>query len=165
MSSTKSTESLKDSECEKGQLAIRPPISYVPPTDLHSSTESETIKVKLPDGTTVSVKAFSSGNNEENILHWAAILRLFDQKGLKLDVEVLAKGFKDLMGVLETIQKLLGKKKTTSDADQLELEETKQLVSDAKAEFLKAMQKPFDLVRQLNRRGENPMGQSCFGDV
>ena len=60
MSSTKSTESLKDSECEKGQLAIRPPISYVPPTDLHGSTESETIKVKLPDGTTVSVKAFSS---------------------------------------------------------------------------------------------------------
>jgi predicted nucleic acid-binding Zn-ribbon protein len=111
------------------------------------------------------VKAFSSGNNEENILHWAAILRLFDQKGLKLDVEVLAKAAKDLMGVLETIQKLLGKKKTTSDADQLELEETKQLVSDAKAEFLKAMQKPFDLVRQLNRRGENPMGQSCFGDV
>ena len=165
MSSTKSTESLKDSECEKGQLAIWPPISYVPPTDLHSSTESEIIKVKLPDGTTVSVKAFSSGNNRENILHWAAILRLFDQKGLKLDVEVLAKGFKDLMGVLETIQKLLGKKKTTSDADQLELEETKQLVSDAKAEFLKAMQKPFDLVRQLNRRGENPMGQSCFGDV
>ena len=165
MSSTKSTESLKDSECEKGQLAIWPPISYIPPTDLHSSTESEIIKVKLPDGTTVSVKAFSSGNNEENILHWAAILRLFDQKGLKLDVEVLAKAAKDLMGVLETIQKLLGKKKTTSDADQLELEETKQLVSDAKAEFLKAMQKPFDLVRQLNRRGENPMGQSCFGDV
>ena len=155
MSSTKSTKSLKDSEWEKGQLAIWPPISYVPPTDLHSSTESEIIKVKLPDGTTVSVKAFSSGNNEENILHWAAILRLFDQKGLKLDVEVLAKGFKDLMGVLETIQKLLGKKKTTSE----------QLVSDAKAEFLKAMQKPFDLVRQLNRRGENPMGQSCFGDV
>jgi hypothetical protein len=165
MSSTKSTESLKDSECEKGQLAIWPPISFVPPSDLHSSTESEIIKVKLPDGTTVSVKAFSSGNNEENILHWAAILRLFDQKGLKLDVEVLAKAAKDLMGVLETIQKLLGKKKTTSDADQLELEETKQLVSDAKAEFLKAMQKPFDLVRQLNRRGENPMGQSCFGDV
>ena len=48
MSSTKSTESLKDSECKKGQLAIQPPISYVPPTDLHSSTESETIKVKLP---------------------------------------------------------------------------------------------------------------------
>ncbi len=47
MSSTKSNEGLKDSECKKGQLAIWPPISYVPPTDLRSSTESETIKVRL----------------------------------------------------------------------------------------------------------------------
>jgi len=37
------------------------------------------------------VKAFSSGNNEDYILHWAAIFRLFDQKGLKSDVEVQAK--------------------------------------------------------------------------
>ena len=155
MSSTKSTESLKDSECEKGQLAIRPPISYVPPTDLHSSTESETIKVKLPDGTTVSVKAFSSGNNEDYILHWAAIFRLFEQKGLKSDVEVRAKLARDQMGVLEDIQKSLsgsaatGKKKTLSDAEKLEIEGTEKLVSEAKAEFLKAVLKPFDLVRQL----------------
>ena len=155
MSSTKSTESLKDSECEKGQLAIRPPISYVPPTDLHSSTESETIKVKLPDGTTVSVKAFSSGNNEDYILHWAAIFRLFEQKGLKSDVEVRAKLARDQMGVLEDIQKSLsgsaatGKKKTPTDAEKLELEGTEKLVSEAKAEFLKAVLKPFDLVRQL----------------
>ncbi len=83
---------------ELSKLAIRPPISYVPPTDLHSSTESETIKVKLPDGTTVSVKAFSSGNNEDYILHWAAIFRLFDQKGLKSDVEVRAKLAKNFGG-------------------------------------------------------------------
>ncbi len=88
MSSTKSAEGLKDSECEKGHLAIQPPISYVPSTDLHSSTESETIKVQFPDGTTVSVIAFSSGNNEDYILHWAAIFCLFHQKGLKSDVEV-----------------------------------------------------------------------------
>ncbi len=155
MSSTKSNESLKDSECEKAQLAIRPPISYVPPTDLHGSIESETIKVKLPDGTTVSVKAFSSGNNEDYILHWAAILRLFDQKGLKEDVEVRAKLARDQMGVLEDIHKMLGgstaagRKKTMTDSEKLELEETEKLVSEAKAEFLKAVQKPFDLVRQL----------------
>jgi len=90
MNSTKSTKSLKDSDCEKGQLAIQPPISYIPPTDLHGSTESETIKVKLPDETIVSVKAFSCGNNEDYILHWAAIFRLFDQMGLKSNVEVRA---------------------------------------------------------------------------
>ncbi len=155
MSSTKSTEGLKDSECEKGQLAIRPPISYVPPTDLHSSTESETIKVRLPDGTTVSMKAFSSRNNEDYILHWTAIFCLFDQKGLKSDVEVQAKSARDQMGVLDDIQKSLGgstatgQKKTPTDAEKLELEGTKKLVSEAKAEFLKAVQKPFNLVRQL----------------
>jgi len=108
MSSTQSTKSLKDSECEKGQLAIRPPISYVPPTDLHGSMESETIKVKLPDGTTVSVKAVASGNNEDYILHWVVIFRLFDQKGLKVDVEVRAKAARDQMGVLNDIHKALG---------------------------------------------------------
>jgi len=117
--------------------------------------ESETIKVRLPNGTTVSVKAFFSGNNEDYILHWAAIFRLFDQKGLKLDVEVRAKAARDQMGVLEDIHKSLGgstaagKKKTTTDADKLEHEGTKKLVSEAKAEFLKAVQKPFDLIRQL----------------
>ncbi len=152
---TKSTIGLKDLECKKGQLAIWPPISYVPPTDLHGSTESETIKVKLPDGTTVSVKAFSSGNNEDYILHWAAMFRLFEQKGLKPDVEVRAKAARDQMGVLEVIHKALSgstaadKKKTMTDAEKLELEGTEKLVSEAKAEFLKAVQKSFDIVRQI----------------
>ena len=59
------------------------------------------------------------------------------------------------MGVLENIQNSLGgstvtgKKKTPTEAEKLELEGTKKLVSEAKAEFLKAVQKPFDLVRQL----------------
>ncbi len=125
------------------------------PTDLHGSTESETIKVRLPDGTTVSVKAFSSGNNKDYILHWAAIFRLFDQKGLKSDVDVQAKSARDQMGVLEDIHKALGgstatgKKKTPTDAEKLELEGTEKLVSEVKAEFLKAVQKPFDLIRQL----------------
>ena len=69
------------------------------------------------------MKAFSSGNNEDYILHWAAIFRLFDQKGLKSDVEVRAKSARDQMGVLEDIQKSLGgsaatgKKKTPTDAE------------------------------------------------
>ena len=138
MTSTKSSEGLKDSECEKGQLAIRPPISYIPPTDLHGSTDAEVIKVKLPDGTTVSVKAFSSGNNEEYILHWAAIFRLFDQKGLKKEVSVLAKAVKDQMGLLKNVHKSVGpiasgkKGKALSESDSLEVEETEKMVHEAK---------------------------------
>jgi len=101
------------------------------------------------------VKAFSSRNNEDYILHWAAIFCLFDQKGLKSDVEVRAKSARDQMGVLKDIQKSLGgstatgKKKTPTDVEKLELEGIEKLVSKAKAEFLKAVQKPFDLVCQL----------------
>jgi len=86
------------------------------------------------------VKAFSSGNNEDYILHWAAIFRLFDQKGLKSDVEVQAKAARDQMGVLKDIHKSLGGSTATG---------TEKLVSEAKAEFLKAVQRPFDLVHQL----------------
>jgi hypothetical protein len=107
------------------------------------------------------VKAFSSGNNEDYILHWVAIFRLFDQKGMKSDVEVRAKAARDQMGVLKDIHKSLsgsteaaGKKKTLSDAEKLELEGTKKLVSEAMVEFLKAVQKPFNLIRQLLVIGE-----------
>jgi len=110
------------------------------------------------------VKAFSSGNNEDYILHLAAIFRLFEQKGLKSEVEVRAKAFMDQTGVLKDVQKKLyvsaaaGKKKTLSDADKLELEGTEELVSEAKAEHLKAVLKPFDLVRQLLLEKREPNG-------
>ena len=73
------------------------------------------------------------------------------------------------MGVLENIQNLLGgstatvKKKTPTEVEKLELEGTEKLVSEAKAEFLKAVQRPFHLVRQL--LSANPMGQNRERDV
>jgi hypothetical protein len=82
-------------------------------------------------------------------------LRLFDQKGLKEDVEVRAKAARDQTGLLEDIHKVLGgstaagRKKTMTVTEKLELEETEKLVSDAKAEFLKAVQKSFNLICQL----------------
>jgi hypothetical protein len=112
------------------------------------------IEVKLPNATFVSVKAFASGNNKEYILHWAPIFCLFDQKGLKKEVHVLAKAVKDQLGILVNIQKSLGpvkkgKKKALYDGDRLELEGTKKLVTKKKGKFLKAIQKPFNLACQL----------------
>jgi hypothetical protein len=50
--SSKTPEGLKDSECEKGHLGYHPPVPYVPPTDLRQTkNSSETLKVKLADGT------------------------------------------------------------------------------------------------------------------
>ncbi len=64
MSATsKAPEGLKDSECEKGNLGIRPPNPYVPPTDLLQTKEnSDTLKVKLPDGMVFTMRIFVQGN-------------------------------------------------------------------------------------------------------
>jgi hypothetical protein len=57
-------EGLKNAECEKGTPPIRPPIPYVPPTDLHEKREMEQIKVELPNGTKFQMPTFGSGNNK-----------------------------------------------------------------------------------------------------
>ena len=46
--SSKKSEGLKDSECGKGHLGNRPPVPYVPPTDLlQTKDSSKMLKVKL----------------------------------------------------------------------------------------------------------------------
>ncbi len=45
--SSETPKGLKDSKCKKGHLGIRPPIPYVPPTDLLQVKDSmEMLKVK-----------------------------------------------------------------------------------------------------------------------
>ena len=81
--SNKVPKGLKDSECEKGNLGARPPIPYVPPTDLLEAKEnSDSIKLKLPDGTVISMTIFAKGNPEEYLQHVIAVLHLINQKGL-----------------------------------------------------------------------------------
>ncbi len=80
----KSPEGLKDSECKKGNLSHRPPIPYVPPTDLLPATSKiETIKIKVADGSTVNMTIFSVGSPEEYLSHIVAVLGLIDRKGLR----------------------------------------------------------------------------------
>jgi hypothetical protein len=56
----KNSKGLKDLECEKGQLSSWPPIPYVPPTDLSLTKQSsENLKVKLLDGTVLTMTIFS----------------------------------------------------------------------------------------------------------
>jgi hypothetical protein len=80
-------EGLKNVECEKGTPPIRPPIPYVPPTDLHKKRETEQIKVELPDETKFQMPTYGSGNNGENLVHVIAILRLVEQKGTAAEVK------------------------------------------------------------------------------
>ncbi len=65
--------SLNLAECEKGMPPIRPPIPYVPPTDLHKKGQTEQIKVELPDGMKFQMPTYGSGNNEEYLVHVIAV--------------------------------------------------------------------------------------------
>jgi hypothetical protein len=80
-------EGLKNTECKKGTPPIRPPIPYVPPTDLLEKWETKQIKVKLPDGTKFQMPTFGSGNNEEYLVHIIAVLHLVKQKGTAAKVQ------------------------------------------------------------------------------
>ena len=111
MSATsKAPEGLKDSECEKGNLGIRPPIPYVPPTDLLQTKEnSDRLKVKHPNGTVFTMSIFAQGNPKEYLLHVQAVLRLIGQKRLDKQCKKLQKGIKDSNVVLSALkQKSIG---------------------------------------------------------
>jgi hypothetical protein len=80
-------EGLKNAECKKGTPPIRPPISYVPPTDLHKKRETKQIKMELPDGTKFQMPTYGSGNNKEYLVHVFAVLGLVEQKGTAAKVQ------------------------------------------------------------------------------
>ncbi len=80
-------EGLKNTECKKGTPPVRPPISYVPPTDLHEKRDTEQIKVELPNGMKFQMPTYGSGNNEEYLVHVIAVLRLVKQKGSAAEVK------------------------------------------------------------------------------
>ncbi len=67
-------EGLKNAECKKGTLPVRPPIPYAPPTDLHEKRDTKQIKVELPDVMKFQMPTYGSGNNEEYLVHVIAIL-------------------------------------------------------------------------------------------
>jgi hypothetical protein len=94
MSTTsKMPEGLRDSECEKGHLGNRPPVPYVPPTDLLLTKDNmEMLKVKLADGTVFSMSIFARGSPEDYLQHIIAVLHLIDQKGLHVQCKKHAKG-------------------------------------------------------------------------
>ncbi len=80
-------ECLTNAKCKKGAPPVRLPIPYVPPTDLHKKRETKQIKVELPDGIKFQMPTYSSGNNEEYLVHIIAVLQLIEQKGTSANVK------------------------------------------------------------------------------
>jgi hypothetical protein len=80
-------EGFKNAECKKSTPLVRPPILYIPPTDLLKKREREQIKVKLSNGTKFQMSTFGSGNNKEYLVHTIAVLHLVKQKGRAAKVQ------------------------------------------------------------------------------
>jgi hypothetical protein len=90
--SLKSPDGLRDAECKKGQLSLRPPIPYVPVVDtVTPKEEPQLFKVKLPDVSHLSMPIYSRGNNKEYLAHIVAVLCIIDRNGLPKKCRMLAK--------------------------------------------------------------------------
>ena len=159
----KSPEGLKDHECEKGNLSHRPPIPYVPPTDLLPATSKiETIKIKVSDGTTVSMKIFSVGSPEEYLSHIMAVLHLIDRKGLREQSSTFYGEMKNATAALKALKKRKARESKENDreaddeqsdevseADKLEESQSQDIFKDAKAKYVKAIEATYEVMRSL----------------
>ena len=100
MSTTlKAPDGLEDIKCKKGKLSSRPPIPYVPPTDLVTTKEEpQSLKIKLPDGSVFNVSIYSHGNTKEYLAHIVAGFCIIKQKGLDVQCRKLGKAVVKLTG-------------------------------------------------------------------
>ncbi len=93
MSTTlKAPDGLEDIKCKKGKLSSRPPIPYVPPTDLVTTKEEpQSLKIKLPDRSVFNMTIYSHGNTKEYLAHIVAVLCIIKHKGLNIQCRKLRK--------------------------------------------------------------------------
>jgi hypothetical protein len=138
MSTTlKSPDGLKNSECKKGQLSNRPPIPYVPETDLVTSKEEpQFLKVKPPDDTCLTMPIYSCGNTEEYHAHFVAVLRIIKQKGLDGKYRKLGKAVVKQPKMLKNLVETDGSKDTVLldidvQARKVEIKQTQQMLQES----------------------------------
>jgi hypothetical protein len=159
----KSPEGLKDHECEKGNLSHRPPILYVPPTDLlPATTKPDIIKIKVSDGSTVSMKIFLVGSPEEYLSHIVAVLHLIDCKGLREQSSMFYGEMKNAAAALKALKKRKARESMENDseaddeqsdevseADKVEEIQSQDIFKDAKAKYAKAIEATYKVMRSL----------------
>jgi hypothetical protein len=160
MSTTlKAPNGLKDLECEKGQLSSRPPVRYVPLTDLVTTKEElQSLKIKLPNGlpngSVFNMSIYSHGNTEEYLAHIVAVLCIIKQKGLDAQCRKLGKTVVKLTWMFKDLLKAAGSKDTVLlDVDvevrKLDIKEIQKMLQEAQKQQNKAIAKMYELLRNL----------------
>ncbi len=141
-------ENLKNTKCEKGTPPIRPPIPYVPPSDLHKKWETEQIKVKLPDETKFQMPTNGTGNNKEYLVQVITILRLVKQKGTATKVK---EAFVALVAVRKEMSPLLefpdNENTTKNEGRKKKLNKLKEALKAKKDVAVAEAQKAYKLFR------------------
>jgi hypothetical protein len=133
----KAPNGLKNSECKKGQLSIRPPIPYVVEMDIvMSKEEPQVLKVKLPDDSHLNMPIFSHGNTEEYLAHIVAVLHIIKQKGLDVKFRKLGKAVVRQSKTLKNLLEAAGSKDTVLlDVDvqacKVEIEQTQKILQES----------------------------------
>jgi hypothetical protein len=96
MSST-STSELNDTDCEKGHVSQRPPISYATSKDEASIKASrETIKMKILEGEVKVAVLGDSPGPEEYLQHISTFVRMLERKKITDDLLKLARAVASL---------------------------------------------------------------------
>jgi hypothetical protein len=153
--SLKSSDRLKDAECEKGQLSHRPPIPYVPMVDIiMPKEEPQHFKVKLLDASHLSMPIYSHGNNKEYLAHIIVVLHIIEEKGLPKKCRMLAKAVVRRSEALQNLQEAVGSRETVLTsidvmAHKVEIEQTQQMLQEAQKAHNKAIAKTYKQLRNL----------------
>ncbi len=141
-------EGLKNAKCKKGTPPVRPPILYVPPTDLHKKQETEQIRVELLDGTKFQMPTYGSGNNKEYLVHIITVLHLVKQKGIAANVK---EAFAGLVAVRKEMNPLFKfpehKTATKKEARKKKLNNLKEALETKKDIVVVEVQKAYNLFR------------------
>jgi hypothetical protein len=147
--STKSpAEGLKDSECERGVITTRPPISYVAAVDPYEKAEKTKIKTRLPDGTNYQMVPFRSGTNKDYVNHLIAMIPLVEQKDLVKLVEVAFEAVKEVEDKIGPLQKKLNMSKSQHEKDNLQklIDQAEKLLEQNEKTALKEIVKAYELI-------------------
>ncbi len=120
MSSTPTSHKLSNADCEKGQVAQRPPIPYaVSKNGLLVSTLRETIKVKTPEGESKKTLLGDGADMEEYVKHLMSFFRFMEKKGYEADLEATTKVTLSMTTALKKLAKAQTGEKDPAKAKRL----------------------------------------------
>jgi hypothetical protein len=129
--------------------------------------ETQLFKVKLPDGSHLSMPIYSCGNNKEYLAHIVAVLRIIDQKRLPKKCRMLAKAAVRRSEALKNLQEASGSRETASMsvdvmARKVEIEQTQQMLQEAQKAHDKAIAERYKQLRNLlSGDAQSPWDHVC----